>query len=155
VAPTRNALLYLDPPVRLIATWATAPCIIDCGGTAGIYAVPPVGGTDLKFGMAVHRRPGDPDRDRGLAGDEAARLLGHLRPVIADLGGYRVKGLRSCFYAMAKDERFLLERRDRLWTVSACSAHGFKFAPLTGELVADAVSGKGDAAAIGRRLAGY
>jgi sarcosine oxidase len=56
---------------------------------------------------------------------------------------------------MAPEERFILERRERLWTVSACSGHGFKFGALTGELVAEAVSGAGDAEAIAKRLAGH
>lgn len=155
VTPVRNALLYVDPPPRLIATWATAPSIIDCGAAAEVYAVPPVGGTSLKFGVGAHRRPGDPDRDRGLASDEAGQIMNHLRSVVADLGTYRLKGVRSCFYAMTKDERFILERRERLWIVSACSGHGFKFGALTGELVADAVTGKEDADAIAQHLAGY
>ena len=155
VTPVRNALLYLDPPPRLIATWATAPSIIDCGVPAEVYAVPPVGGTNLKFGVAAHRRPGDPDRDRGLAGDEASQIMNHLRSVIADLGTYRLKGVRSCFYTMTGDDRFLLERRDRLWIVSACSGHGFKFGALIGEMVADAVTGAAETEALARLLAGY
>jgi glycine/D-amino acid oxidase-like deaminating enzyme len=66
-----------------------------------------------------------------------------------------VKTLRSCFYAIAPNDRFILERRDRLWVVSACSGHGFKFGVLTGELVAEAVGGTGDADAIAQRLAGH
>ena len=155
VTPVRNALLYVDPPPRLIATWATAPSIIDCGADGEIYAVPPVGGTNLKFGVGAHRRAGDPDRDRGLAGDEANQLMGHVRSVIADLGTYRLKGMRSCFYAMTKDDRFIFERHERLWIVSACSGHGFRFGALTGELVADAITGAGETEAIAHRLAGY
>ena len=155
VTPMRNALLYLEPPLRLIATWATAPSIIDCGADGEICAVPPVGGANLKFGIGAHSRPGDPDRDRGLAGDEANQLMSHLRSVIADLGTYRLKGVRSCFYAMAKDDRFILERRQRLWIVSACSGHGFRFGALTGELVADAITGEEETEAIAHRLAGY
>ena len=155
VTPVRNALLYLDPPPRLIATWATAPSIIDCGAAGEIYAVPPVGGTNLKFGVGAHGRAGDPDRDRGLAGDEANQIMGQLRSVIADLGTYRPKGVRSCFSAMTKDDRFILERRERLWIVSACSGHGFKFGALTGEMVAEAVTEQEETETIAHRLGGY
>jgi sarcosine oxidase len=155
VTPVRNALLYLDPPPRLIATWATAPSIIDCGAAGEIYAVPPVGGTNLKFGVGAHSRAGDPDRDRGLAGDEANQIMGQLRSVIADLGTYRPKGVRSCFSAMTKDDRFILERRERLWVVSACSGHGFKFGALTGEMVAEAVTEQEETETIAHRLGGY
>lgn len=155
ITPTRNTLLYLDPPIRLLATWATAPAIVDCGADSDIYVIPPISGTDLKIGIGAHRRPGDPDRDRTVAGDESGQLLGRLRGVLADLGSYRVKSLRSCFYVMARGDRFFLERRDKLWIVSACSGHGFKFGALTGELVADAVTGEDDADAVASRLAGY
>jgi sarcosine oxidase len=142
VTPVRNALLYLDPPPRLIATWATAPSIVDCG-------------TNLKFGVGAHGRAGDPDRDRGLAGDEASQIMGQLRSVIADLGTYRPKGVRSCFSATTKDDRFILERRERLWIVSACSGHGFKFGALTGEMVAEAVTEQEETGTIAHRLGGY
>jgi glycine/D-amino acid oxidase-like deaminating enzyme len=155
VTPVRNVLIYLEPPLRLIATWATAPAIIELGAPGDIYAVPPVGGTNLKFRIGAHRRPGDPDRDRGLASDEAAQLMGHLRGAIADLGSYYVKSMRSCFYAITPDDSFIFERREKLWIVSACAGHGFKFGAITGELVADAVTGKADPDVIARRLAGH
>jgi glycine/D-amino acid oxidase-like deaminating enzyme len=155
VTPVRNVLIYLEPPLRLIATWATAPAIIELGAPGDIYAVPPVGGTNLKFGIGAHRRPGDPDRDRGLASDEAAQLMSHLRSAIADLGSYYAKTMRSCFYALTPDDRFIFERREKLWIVSACAGHGFKFGAVTGELVADAVTGKADPDVIARRLAGH
>jgi sarcosine oxidase len=155
LTPVRNVLLYLEPPLRLIATWATAPAIVELGAAGEIYAVPPVGGTNLKVGIGAHRRPADPERDRSLASDEAAQLMSYLRSAIADLGTYHVKAMRSCFYAITPDDRFIFERRERLWIVSACSGHGFKFGALTGELVADAVTGAGDAEAIAQRLAGH
>jgi glycine/D-amino acid oxidase-like deaminating enzyme len=44
-----------------------------------------------------------------------------------------------CFYTNTPDEHFLLDRHPRhqsVYIVSACSGHGFKFAPALGELVA-------------------
>ena len=131
------------------------PQTAELGAGGEIYAVPPVGGTNLKIGIGAHRRPADPDRDRGLAGDEAQQLMSYLRGAIADLGTYHVKTMRSCFYAITPDDRFIFERRERLWIVSACAGHGFKFGALTGELVADAVTGAADAEIIAQRLAGH
>jgi sarcosine oxidase len=37
---------------------------------------------------------------------------------------------------MTPDERFVCERRGRYVVGSACSGHGFKFAPAVGELLA-------------------
>jgi sarcosine oxidase len=42
----------------------------------------------------------------------------------------------SCLYTNTTDERFILERHGRIVVGSACSGHGFKFAPLIGERLA-------------------
>jgi sarcosine oxidase len=50
-----------------------------------------------------------------------------------------------CFYTNTPDEHFILDRHprhDRVYLVSACSGHGFKFAPAIGELVADEIAGR-------------
>ncbi len=51
-------------------------------------------------------------------------------------------GLDTCMYTTTADESFILERRGRVVLGSACSGHGFKFAPAIGErLAALAVDG--------------
>ncbi|PWT73619.1 MAG: hypothetical protein C5B46_05145, partial [Proteobacteria bacterium] len=47
---------------------------------------------------------------------------------------------QSCLYTTTADERFILERRGRVVVVSACSGHGFKFAPAIGASAAALVS---------------
>jgi sarcosine oxidase len=42
----------------------------------------------------------------------------------------------SCFYTTTDDERFILERHGRIVVGSACSGHGFKFAPAVGRRLA-------------------
>ena len=42
----------------------------------------------------------------------------------------------TCVYTNMPDERFVIERRGRYVIGSACSGHGFKFAPAVGELLA-------------------
>ena len=49
------------------------------------------------------------------------------RPVAAD----------SCLYTTTGDESFVCERRGRVVIGSPCSGHGFKFAPLVGERLAE------------------
>ena len=44
--------------------------------------------------------------------------------------------VETCLYTNRPDERFLLERRDRVVVASACSGHGFKFAPIVGRTLA-------------------
>jgi sarcosine oxidase len=43
----------------------------------------------------------------------------------------------TCMYTTTADESFILERRGRVVVGSACSGHGFKFAPAIGERLAD------------------
>jgi sarcosine oxidase len=42
----------------------------------------------------------------------------------------------TCLYTTTADECFVLERRGRVVIGSACSGHGFKFAPAVGRRLA-------------------
>jgi sarcosine oxidase len=53
-------------------------------------------------------------------------LLADPRPVEA----------QTCLYTTTADETFILERRGRVVVGSACSGHGFKFAPAIGARLA-------------------
>jgi sarcosine oxidase len=43
---------------------------------------------------------------------------------------------QTCLYTTTADEQFVLERRGRVVVGSACSGHGFKFAPAVGRRLA-------------------
>jgi sarcosine oxidase len=47
----------------------------------------------------------------------------------------------SCLYTTTPDERFVIERRGRVVVCSACSGHGFKFAPAIGARAAALAAG--------------
>jgi sarcosine oxidase len=47
-----------------------------------------------------------------------------------------VIGTETCLYTNTADESFILERRGRIVVGSACSGHGFKFAPQVGRTLA-------------------
>jgi sarcosine oxidase len=47
----------------------------------------------------------------------------------------------TCLYTNTVDESFVLERRGRVVVGSACSGHGFKFAPAVGERLAKLATG--------------
>lgn len=48
---------------------------------------------------------------------------------------------QSCLFTMTGNQDFLLDRVGDVVLASACSGHGAKFAPVTGELIADLVDG--------------
>jgi sarcosine oxidase len=52
----------------------------------------------------------------------------------------RPAAAETCLYTNAPGQRFLLESHGRIVVGSACSGHGFKFAPLVGERLAALVA---------------
>lgn len=73
--------------------------------------------------------PGEPDPTivRRVA-DWVARTYPDVDPEPA--------AAETCTYTTTPDERFILERRGRVVIGSACSGHGFKFAPAIGDRLA-------------------
>jgi sarcosine oxidase len=94
----------------------------------------------LKVG-AHHAGPAvDPNED----GEPEARLIEQIANWTRDT--YRLAepdpvAAETCLYTTTPDETFILERRGRLVIGSACSGHGFKFAPAIGERLADLATG--------------
>lgn len=79
----------------------------------------------------------DPD-DRSFEIDQVGRqrLIRYVTERLPGLDPKPVTEL-TCLYTSTPDNHFLLERRGRLVIGSACSGHGFKFTPKTGDLLAD------------------
>jgi sarcosine oxidase len=93
-------------------------------------------GVGVKAGWHKGGRPTDPDED-DLAPDEriveaVTEWVAHRLPRV-DPHPIRAE---TCIYTRVEDERFVCERRGRYVLGSACSGHGFKFAPAVGELLA-------------------
>ncbi|MDQ3106321.1 MAG: FAD-dependent oxidoreductase [Actinomycetota bacterium] len=79
----------------------------------------------------------DPD-DRSFEIDEIGRqrLIRYVAERLPGLDPKPVSEL-TCLYTSTPDGRFFVERRGRLVIGSACSGHGFKFAPRTGQRLAE------------------
>ena len=57
----------------------------------------------------------------------------------------KLRATAVCMYTNTPDEHFWIDRYPRnsqVLIASACSGHGFKFAPVIGEVLADMVEGK-------------
>jgi len=90
----------------------------------------------LKAGAHHAGRELDPDSTAGpdLATVECvARWVAATHPD-ADP---RPVATQTCLYTTTADESFILQRRGRVVIGSACSGHGFKFAPAVGRRLAD------------------
>jgi sarcosine oxidase len=90
----------------------------------------------LKAG--VHHGGADADPDEPGEPDAATvdRVTAWLRERLPGVDPTPVAA-ETCLYTTTPDERFVLERRGRLVIGSACSGHGFKFAPAVGTRLAD------------------
>ncbi|MCW5747435.1 MAG: FAD-dependent oxidoreductase [Alphaproteobacteria bacterium] len=139
LASKRTYVVYLDPPADFRAAWQRTPAIPGIGGDIGGYILPPVAGTDLKFGAGATRTDWPAGTPFELAADAGERLRDLFAPLFLRLADYRVKRVRKCVYTFTADDRFFGARTGATWVVSACSGHGYKFGTAIGRRVADAV----------------
>lgn len=107
------------------------PSLIDTTPSAGSGYALTAPGRGVKASLHKTGRhlnpdaPGEPDRGiAAAAGEWLARRLPAVDPEPA--------GLETCLYTTLPDDRFACERRGNVVVGSACSGHGFKFAPLVG-----------------------
>ncbi len=139
VVPTRETVAYVDHPRAAAlpslvdyARVATADAGIARTGQAGFALSAP--GLGLKVGLhhagAVTDPDDQPSPDPAIA--SWAERWAHSR--FPDAGA--ALGAETCIYTNTADEGFVLERHGRVVVGSACSGHGFKFAPLVGRTLA-------------------
>ncbi|MBA2332928.1 MAG: FAD-dependent oxidoreductase [Actinobacteria bacterium] len=132
VEPTRETVSYFE-----LATDEPMPSLIDFAEGAGpgqlgyALAAPGVG---LKAGIhhtgatANPEEPGTPDEAVARwTVDWIAKRYRDAKPLARR---------ETCLYTNTPDESFVLERQGRIVVGSACSGHGFKFAPVVGERLA-------------------
>jgi len=99
----------------------------------------------LKAGAHHAGRATDPDQDGEPDRELVERIADWVAATHPDADP-RPVATQTCLYTSTADERFVLQRRGRLVIGSACSGHGFKFAPAVGRRLADLV---GDADLVG------
>ena len=111
------------------------------------YGFPPRGNGNVKIAKHHHRDEAvDPDAmGRSVtAADEAL-----IRPALADhipAANGPLASAKTCLYTVTPDHDFIIDHMPGATNVivaSPCSGHGFKFAPVIGEILADlAIGGK-------------
>ena len=124
VVVTRETVAYFR-----LADERTVPSVIDyeADETYALTAGPGL----LKVGLHHSGLPVDPDGtgepDEAIVAREAewaARSWSLASP--------EPEQVETCLYTSTADHRFVIERHDRVVVCSACSGHGFKFAPAIG-----------------------
>ncbi|HSM58388.1 MAG TPA: FAD-dependent oxidoreductase [Candidatus Sulfomarinibacteraceae bacterium] len=111
------------------------------------------------YGFPLHPREGvikvafhgsgrviDPIRDeRRVSDEEADSLRPFLKEALPSLHEAPLVHTRLCLYCDVRDGHFWIDHHPQkkgLVVASGGSGHGFKFAPVLGDLIADAVEGK-------------
>jgi sarcosine oxidase len=79
--------------------------------------------------------PGEPDQEL------AARIAAWVGQIHTDVDPEPV-AVETCLYTNTEDESFVMQRNGPVVVGSPCSGHGFKFAPLVGEKLADLAEAK-------------
>jgi sarcosine oxidase len=94
---------------------------------------------DPVHGIKVAAHHGGPEVDPDEPGSPDAKVIEAITAWIAELvplADPQPIEAQTCLYTSTADESFVLERRGRVVVGSACSGHGFKFAPAIGARLA-------------------
>ncbi len=145
----RKVLLWVDPlePGR----FAPGALPIFAFAERFFYGFPNIGGHGVK--MAIHWEKGQTVDDPTIPVPPAS--LADVEPVLEMASRYlpslagplpaaleRVRALKTCLYTMSPDEHFIIDRHPKwqnLVFATGFSGHGFKFAPVIGEALADLI----------------
>jgi sarcosine oxidase len=131
VTVTRETLAYF--------TWEgpPRPCIVDLSTESRTHAMyslhDPVHG--LKAGWHHRGSEADPDTEGEPDPAIVERIASWVRERFPGVDPRPVEA-QTCLYTSTADQDFILERRGRVVVGSACSGHGFKFAPAIGRRLA-------------------
>ena len=138
---TRQVMAWFDPVAPELTKPGRFPVFLLQTETDAIYGMPDFAGSGVK---AASHLPGrelqsaDHARQDGEPADVEAVREAMERYVPAAAGP--VTRTRTCIYTHAPDEDFivdLLPGHSNIVIVSACSGHGFKFASVLGDALAD------------------
>jgi len=138
---TRQVLGWFSPPAPELVRPGVLPVFVFDGIDETCYGFPDIDGRGVK--AASHRRgrvltSADDLRQDGDAADEAQIRRG-LVPFVPAADGPLLR-MQTCIYTRAPDDFFAVDRAaadPRIVLASPCSGHGFKFASVMGEILAD------------------
>ena len=144
--PTRETLVWLDDAGDPLWQAERMPVwLFDRGDLPSVYGAPAFSGMGSPHGLKISLHgagptvrpeailePPDPAAVRAVVEAAATHVIG--------AGQRNVTGVKSCLYTMSGDGHFVLgphPRQPRVLVAGGFSGHGFKFAPVIGEALAD------------------
>ncbi|MBB3769591.1 sarcosine oxidase [Angulomicrobium tetraedrale] len=148
------ALAALASPIRQVVAWyapkdeaatalGTMPVFLrDAGPVGSFFGFPQLDGAGVKVGKHAHFREPitDPDAPNPPVNDADTALLDDFIARRLPLAAGRRLAATTCRYTMLPGEDFLLDTlpgAPNVVVASPCSGHGYKFASVVGEILAD------------------
>ncbi|MGZ8439016.1 MAG: N-methyl-L-tryptophan oxidase, partial [Candidatus Limnocylindrales bacterium] len=138
----RMPVLWFEPDVAIedVSVGRLPMWIMDTGVEGVFYGFP----YDTAAGLKVSRHHSedivDPDSvDRAPREADVERVRAFMRRLMPAANG-SLRGATVCLYVNTPDRNFVIDVHPAMPGVayaSACSGHGFKFAPVIGEILAD------------------
>ncbi len=138
---TRQVLAWFAPRDPALFSKDRFPVFLLENADGMFYGFPDDGTGSVKVAKHHHAdETVDPDRcDRAVSAADEAMIRSCLAAHLPAANGPLVAAT-TCLYTMTPDGDFIIDRmpgRDRVIVASPCSGHGFKFAPVIGEIIAD------------------
>lgn len=143
LAPERQVLGWFAVADRTLFTPERFPVFVMDADEGQFYGFPEFGVPGLKIGKYHHlHEPVDPDAlDRACHPADESALRAAVARYFPFADGELLRAT-TCMFTNTADEHFVIDRdasTPEVLLVSPCSGHGFKFASVVGEIVADLV----------------
>src|SRR5229473_3370415 len=141
---TRQVMAWFEPHDASLFPPGRFPVFMIESARGIHYGFPP-DAIGVKFAKHHHAdETVDPDAgDRAVSADDEALSRPALAECLPAANGRQLQA-KICLYTMTPDGDFLLDRlpgAPQIVVASPCSGHGFKFAPVIGEILADLATG--------------
>jgi len=138
---TRQVLGWFAPHDRALFAPGRFPVFLLQNQDGVFYGFPDDGESGVKVAKHHHADESvDPDRcSRDVTAADEAMIRAVLAAHLPAADGGRLAAV-TCLYTMTPDGDFIIDRlpgHDAIIVASPCSGHGFKFAPVIGEILAD------------------
>jgi sarcosine oxidase / L-pipecolate oxidase len=147
LVPVGQPVFHFEAPASGFTPPSFLPWAADIG-TTGWYGFPAHAGVVKIANHGAGKRV-DPREPRAVGPEKEALFRRFLREALPALASRAVVRTRLCLYCDAFDGDFFIGRhpaREGLVVAAGGSGHAFKFAPVLGDIVADAVQGVENAA---------
>ncbi|HST31476.1 MAG TPA: FAD-dependent oxidoreductase [Chthoniobacterales bacterium] len=142
---TGHPVFHLEPPTPDLFLPERFPFFGADISTTGFYGFPLNRGIVKIANHGVGREMSPDSPDRVVTADDERDLRVFLETTIPSLANAPIVYTRICMYSDTNDGDFWIApdpERPNLIVATGDCGHGFKFAPVLGEIVADAVEGK-------------